>query len=100
MKLPSNTLNAGLSLLVVLSTFFLPGAMFAEEGATGRAPLILDMVHHNVGCDPYESAYNDPAVIKKMGFNGKVYYLFDSPTDLLPVFGPLEVRGSELFYHR
>ncbi|TRX51912.1 hypothetical protein FNH22_23435 [Fulvivirga sp. M361] len=43
------------------------------------APLILDMVHHNPGDKPYESAYNDPAVIKKMGYNGKVYFLFESP---------------------
>lgn len=43
-------------------------------------PLILDMVHHNPGEEPYNSAYNDPAVIKDMGFNGKVYALFESPS--------------------
>lgn len=42
-------------------------------------PLVLDMVHHNPGEKPYESAYNNPAVIKEMGFNGKVYFLFESP---------------------
>jgi hypothetical protein len=42
-------------------------------------PLILDMVHHNPGEKPYESAYVDPAVIKEMGYNGKVYFLFESP---------------------
>ncbi|MCL5129583.1 hypothetical protein [Algibacter sp. L4_22] len=42
-------------------------------------PLILDMVHHNPGETPYQSAYNDPAVIKEMGYNGKVYFLFESP---------------------
>ncbi len=41
---------------------------------------ILDMVHHNPGEKLYETAYEKPEVIKKMGFNGKVYYLFDSPT--------------------
>jgi hypothetical protein len=45
-----------------------------------KAPLILDMVHHNPGEPPYESAYNDPTVVKEMGYNGKVYFLFDSPT--------------------
>ena len=42
-------------------------------------PLILDMVHHNPGEAPYESKYNDPSVIKEMGYNGKVYFLFESP---------------------
>ena len=42
-------------------------------------PLILDMVHHNPGDKRYDSQFNDPTFIKKMGFNGKVYFLFDSP---------------------
>ena len=42
-------------------------------------PLVLDMVHHNPGESPYKSAYNNPAVIKEMGYNGKVYFLFESP---------------------
>jgi len=42
-------------------------------------PLVLDMVHHNPGETPYKSKYNDPAVIKEMGYNGKVYFLFESP---------------------
>lgn len=41
--------------------------------------LLLDMVHHNPGDTPYNSAYNDPAVLKEMGYNGKVYFLFESP---------------------
>ncbi|RJE73993.1 hypothetical protein [Reichenbachiella sp. MSK19-1] len=45
-----------------------------------RSSLILDMVHHNPGEPPYESAYVDPSVIKEMGYNGKVYFLFESPT--------------------
>ncbi len=47
--------------------------------ASGVEPLILDMVHHNPGEPLYVSAYNDPAVIQDMGFNGKVYFLFESP---------------------
>ena len=42
-------------------------------------PLILDMVHNNPGEAPYQSVYNNPSVIKEMGYNGKVYFLFDSP---------------------
>jgi len=42
-------------------------------------PMIYDMVHHNPGEPLYESRYNNPATLKEMGFNGKVYYLFDSP---------------------
>ena len=37
------------------------------------------MVHHNPGEEPYKSAYNNPAVIKDMGYNGKVYCIFESP---------------------
>jgi len=44
-----------------------------------QEPLILDMVHHNPGEVPYNTAYNDPSVIKEMGYNGKVYFLFESP---------------------
>ncbi|MFI3294310.1 MAG: hypothetical protein SNI70_12450, partial [Rikenellaceae bacterium] len=63
-----------------------------------KFPLILDMVHHNPGEALYESAYNNPETIKKMGYNGKVYFLFESPmlainwesvdSDILP-------KGSE-----
>lgn len=43
-------------------------------------PLILDMVHHNPGEPLTKSDFEDPAFTKKFGFNGKVYFLFDSPT--------------------
>jgi hypothetical protein len=52
--------------------------MKAQNNTT--EPLILDMVHHNPGEKPYQSAYNNPDVIKEMGYNGKVYFLFESPT--------------------
>ncbi len=42
-------------------------------------PLILDMVHHNPGETRYSSKFNDPATLAGMGYNGKVYFLFDSP---------------------
>ncbi len=40
---------------------------------------ILDMVHHNPGEPLYQTKYNDPEVLREMGYNGKVYFLFDSP---------------------
>jgi hypothetical protein len=45
----------------------------------GAGPMVLDMVHHNPGEPLYVSQYNDPAVIQEMGYNGKVYFLFESP---------------------
>jgi hypothetical protein len=33
---------------------------------------ILDMVHHNPGEARYQSRYNDPAELAKMGYGGKV----------------------------
>jgi len=44
-----------------------------------NAPLVLDMVHHNPGEAPYQSQFNDPEFTKGMGYNGKVYFLFESP---------------------
>jgi hypothetical protein len=41
--------------------------------------LILDMVHHNPGEPRLESVYTDPAVLEQIGYNGIVYFLFDSP---------------------
>lgn len=42
-------------------------------------PYIIDMVHNNPGDAMYVSKFNDPKVLKKMGFNSKSYFLFDSP---------------------
>lgn len=55
------------------------GELFAQDHNKVHSPLVLDMVHHNPGETPYDSAYNDPEVIKEMGYNGKVYFLFESP---------------------
>ncbi|MFA5689160.1 MAG: hypothetical protein WC959_08440 [Kiritimatiellales bacterium] len=41
--------------------------------------LILNMVHHNPGEAPYESIYNDPEFLKRRGYNGEVFFLFESP---------------------
>ncbi len=64
------------SLLLFFLFFF---AFALSLLAQNSESLILDMVHHNPGEAPYVSKYNDPAVIKEMGYNGKVYFLFESP---------------------
>ena len=61
-------------------------------------PLILDMVHHNPGAARYETKFEDPGYLRDEGYNGKVYFLFDSPTlavnwasvdpDILPAGSP------------
>ncbi|MDP4187522.1 MAG: hypothetical protein Q8905_05720, partial [Bacteroidota bacterium] len=61
-------------------------------------PLILDMVHDNPGEKPYESQFNQPEVLKKMGYNGKVFSLFKSAQlavdwsevdpDIMPIGSP------------
>ncbi len=55
-------------------------AAMTNNTKTDALPYILDMVHHNPGEDRYDSAYNDPRVLREMGYNGKVSFLFDSPT--------------------
>lgn len=54
-------------------------AQQAPVQRTVDLPLILDMVHHNPGDAKYDTQYNDPRVMKDMGYNGKVYFLFESP---------------------
>jgi len=66
--------------------------------AADAAPLILDMVHHNPGAARYETKFEDPGYLRDEGYNGKVYFLFDSPTlavnwasvdpDILPAGSP------------
>ena len=41
-------------------------------------PVAFDMVHHNPGEPLYQSQFNSPAFTKNMGFNGKVFFLFES----------------------
>jgi hypothetical protein len=41
-------------------------------------PVVFDMVHHNPGEPLYQSQFNSPAFTKDMGFNGKVFFLFES----------------------
>ncbi len=41
-------------------------------------PYIFDMVHHNPGEVRFVTNYDNPEVIKSVGMNGKVFFLFDS----------------------
>ena len=41
-------------------------------------PVVFDMVHHNPGESLYQSQFNSPAFTENMGFNGKVFFLFES----------------------
>lgn len=46
---------------------------FEISNLKSQMPLILDMVHHNPGEPPFESAFLDPAHLIRRGFNGQVF---------------------------
>lgn len=82
------------SLVLILPFLMVLVACNRQPGLT----YIMDMVHHNPGEPLFESMYNRPDVLKQMGYNGKCYFLFDSPTlainwddfdkDILPLGTP------------
>ncbi|MCG9793152.1 hypothetical protein [Flavobacterium algicola] len=74
-------LNVNKHVIIPVLVFFssLGLQMVGQNKYNTAHPLILDMVHHNPGETPYDTKYNNPAVIKEMGYNGKVYFLFESP---------------------
>jgi len=67
-------------------------------GSVRALPLVLDMVHFNPGEPHYATQFADPDYEKSMGFNGKVFSLFESAhlainwdaygKDILPVGSP------------
>lgn len=63
--------------LKAIITLCLCALTLGSQARTER--FVLDMIHHNPGDKPYESANNNPQFVKEMGFNGKVYFLFESP---------------------
>ena len=92
-----------LTTLVVGAAIFIGDAcvsLLAKESAmfSPKEPLILDMVHHNPGGPRYETKFEDPGYLRDEGYNGKVFFLFDSPMlavnwasvdpDILPVGSP------------
>jgi hypothetical protein len=51
----------------------------AQKLSVNKLPIIADMVHNNPGEALYVSKFNTPDVIKEMGYNGKTYFIFQSP---------------------
>jgi hypothetical protein len=58
---------------------FFVSLLFVPASAQ-QLPIRMDMVHHNPGEPLYESQFNRPEVLKRMGYNSKCFFLFDSPT--------------------
>jgi len=81
-----------------LTVFVMFNCSHLELAAAEMRPLILDMVHHNPGGERYQTKFEHPAFVEQEGYNGKVYFLFDSPTlavnwesvdrNILPVGSP------------
>lgn len=81
--------------LLLLSFLLLSISISAQNRPLSH---IMDMVHNNPGDAPYVSKFNDPTVLKEMGFNSKSYFLFESPMlainwdaldpDILPIGSP------------
>ena len=69
-----------LSIFIAVLSIGKATARAAEKPTNANRTLILDMVHHNPGEPHYKTAFNDPSYLKEAGYNGKVYYLFESPT--------------------
>ncbi len=86
------------ALLILICMAFVGEHVYGQTQNMDFEPLVLDMVHHNPGEAPYQSVYNDPKVIKEMGYNGKVYFLFESPAlaiDWESVDPDILPKGSE-----
>ncbi|MDE3742078.1 hypothetical protein [Maribacter polysaccharolyticus] len=86
------------ALLILICMAFVGEHVYGQTQNMDFGPLVLDMVHHNPGEAPYQSVYNDPKVIKEMGYNGKVYFLFESPAlaiDWESVDPDILPKGSE-----
>jgi hypothetical protein len=68
----------------LLLLLVLPAAALAAEASARPAspprPLVLDMVHDNPGEAPYVTRYQDTATLAAMGYNGRVFQLFNSPS--------------------
>jgi len=67
------------SVLKLMAGAPLPGALLHAQTAAPPRRTMLDMVHNNPGEEPYRTRYDDPAVLRGMGYDGKVYSLFESP---------------------
>ena len=65
-------------------------AELANASASPRPPLrfILDMVHDNPGEEPFDTKFNDPAVLKTWGYNGQVIKTFPQTALTYESFDP------------
>ena len=63
-----------LFVLLALAAF---SPCFAAENLR-PARIILDMVHNNPGEEPFDTHYNDPKLLKQLGYTGKVFELFEA----------------------
>jgi hypothetical protein len=54
------------------------GSLLVPAAPAAPLPLVLDMVCYNPGEAHFETSYADPVFTKNAGFNGKVFYLFES----------------------
>ena len=71
--------GTGLTAPLWLSRALAAGASpTAAVPATDSKPaMLLDMVHNNPGEAPFVTHYNDPLFLKQLGYQGKVYELFE-----------------------
>lgn len=68
-------------LVCLITAALLAKALPAAPTAIGTlapASLVLDMVHNNPGEAPFDTRYNDPRVLKQLGYTGKVFELFQA----------------------
>lgn len=65
-------------LLAALLTIPSPRASAEAEAPLRPSSIVLDMVHNNPGEPPFQTRYNDPRVLKDLGYTGKVFELFEA----------------------
>ncbi|BCM92566.1 hypothetical protein IAD21_04448 [Abditibacteriota bacterium] len=46
--------------------------------AAPQNPVLMDMVHNNPGEAPFDTHYNDPKLLKSLGYKAKTFELFES----------------------
>ncbi|MEI6754929.1 MAG: hypothetical protein WCK78_17415 [Paludibacter sp.] len=67
-------------IILFLHIFLLLAAVPTNTYAqTNRLSTIVDMVHNNPGEKPYQTKFNDPAVLKTLGYDSKTFFIFLSP---------------------
>jgi hypothetical protein len=60
-----------------LAAFYLTLSRLFAEAGLNPARLLMDMVHNNPGEAPFVTHYNDPDFLKQLGYQSKVYELFE-----------------------